>query len=56
MVGQDLPFHSEEVNRRGLKQGRANGAIGIHNRSLAGSRASDAHVDLNVVDVAVSKA
>ena len=31
MVGQDLPFHSEEVNRRGLKQGRANGAVGIRN-------------------------
>ena len=31
LIGQDLPFHSEEVNRRGLKQGRANGAVGIRN-------------------------
>ena len=31
LVGQDLPFHSEEVNRGGLEQGKANGAVGVCN-------------------------
>ena len=31
LVGQDLPFHYEEVNRRGLEQGGANSAVGIRN-------------------------
>ena len=31
MIGQDLPFHSEEVDGRGLEQGGANGAVGVCN-------------------------
>ena len=31
LVGQDLLFHSEEVDWRGLKQGRTNSAVGICN-------------------------